>query len=130
MSAPLGGGAPTALAGEQASPRSIAVDSTSVYWTNESDGGAIVRAPTDGGDATVLALATRPSGIAVDATYVYWTDLGAGTVMAVPIDGGTPLTIASGQPCPQAVAVNATSVYWTNFGESSSAGTVMGAAKP
>ena len=78
-SVPLGGGALSLLASGQSSPRSLAVDSTNVYWTNQGDAGSIAKVPIGGGSAAVLVGAAIPWGIAVDGTNVYFTDLGAGT---------------------------------------------------
>ena len=63
----------------------IAVDGTSVYWTNASpDGGTVMKcaAAGCGGNGTTLATAQgNPQGIAVDGTSVYWANYTAGTVM-------------------------------------------------
>jgi hypothetical protein len=79
-------------------PRGIAVDATSVYWTNEYSSGTVMKVPTGGGTPTTLASGqSYPQGIAVDATSVYWTNDISGTVMKVPTGGGTPTTLASGR---------------------------------
>jgi hypothetical protein len=94
MSVPIAGGAPIPLASGQNSPRGIAVDATSLYWTNEGTGkdgymdGAIVKLPVTGGTTTTLASAQHsPSQITVDATSVYWTNNGTaandGAVMKI-----------------------------------------------
>ncbi len=96
---PLAGGASTTLAiGEAVSPavpRSIAVDSSYVYWTEGGElsksNGRIQRAPLSGGPALVLAQdQDSPCRLAVDSENVYWTNLGTlanrlidGTVMKV-----------------------------------------------
>ena len=104
----------------------IAVDSTSVYWTNMENSTDIdVMRLVLGGTEVTLASGRYPWGIAVDSTSVYWTDTSLGTVMKVPLDGGTATTLASGENHPAFVAVSATGVYWTNSGD----GTVMTTAK-
>jgi hypothetical protein len=77
---PLGGvsdaGAATTIASGQGSfIGGLAVDSSYVYWTSPSIGGAL-RAPLGGGPAVTLATAAAsfPMGIAVDANAVYWAN--------------------------------------------------------
>ena len=86
---PIDGGTSVQLAGGQSGPRAIAVDSTSVYWTEqgtpsgagETVGGAVMKVGLDGtGLTTVAACQNWPYAIAVDATSVYWTDTSGGNV--------------------------------------------------
>src|SRR5579883_663029 len=109
------------LAWESFFAEAIAVDATSVWWTEDGSGPGILTVTTGGGALTQLVRTDQntqgaPMGIALDATNVYWTDNGppAGDVMSMPKGGGTPVALASGQDGPCAIAVDATSVYWMN----------------
>lgn len=118
------------LAFGQNNPWAIAVDSTSVYWTNSIDNGSVMKVPLGGGPSITLASAqTEVAGIAVDSTSVYWVNSGNGTngtVMKIPLDGGALTTLASGQSDPKGITVDGASIYWTNTsGEGNGNGTVM-----
>jgi hypothetical protein len=92
----------------------IAVDTTSVYWSDQGAATASVKkVPIGGGALSLLASGqTSPGAIVVDSASVYWTT-DDGNVVSVPIDGGTPTTLASGQAGAGAIALDTTSVYWT-----------------
>jgi hypothetical protein len=57
----------------------IAIDETSVYFTDHASPGSVNKVPLAGGPATVLASGQAvPAGIVVDATSVYWVNQGDG----------------------------------------------------
>jgi hypothetical protein len=111
----------TTLASTGSSPTGIALDATSVYWTEDWSGGAVKKVDkTNGGTVTTLASgrSNGPASIAIDSTSVYWTEYASGTVNKVAITGGSVTPLASGgaanNPC--GIAIDSTSVYWTASG--------------
>ena len=120
---PLSGGTPSILVNGQASPTGVAVNASSIFWTDTPGGpGTIWSAPISGSPAVQLADGqSQPGGIAVNSTSLFWTNSNSGQVMTMPLAGGTPTAIASGQAIPFGIAVDACSVYWGNQGD----GTVM-----
>lgn len=131
-SAPLGGGAATILAANQATPHDLAIDATHVYWTVDT---GIMRVPLGGGAAELVATARKPTAVALDATSVYWLELGTpaaqyldGALVKMPLGGGPKTLLASGLRWASSLALDATHAYWTNEGTQGSGftdGTVM-----
>jgi hypothetical protein len=152
LSQPLGGGAVATMATGQDSPFDIAVNSSALFWANESstegfatvsfDGGvpqvvgpthnlsagsiavddssvywsdevSICKQALSGGAPVTLATGFRPNQIAIDAARVYWTDIISG-VVEVPIAGGEAEVLAPRIGTPECLAVDDTSVYWTD----------------
>jgi hypothetical protein len=110
-------------------PSAIALDTTRVYWTNETVMGTVMSVPLDGGTPVTLASAQPlPSSIAVGATGVYWFNQGsgqAGTIMTVPIDGGSPIQLASTYFPSSAIAIDATYIYYWDYLSGTSTTTLM-----
>ena len=90
------------IASGQLTPTTLAVDATSVYWTNtgtvHKGEASVMKAPIGGGAPVTLASGQNfPLGIAIDSANVYWTDNYGSTVSQMPLAGGAPVTIASQQ---------------------------------
>jgi len=127
MKAPLDGGAATTLAVRAGAPAHIAVDDTSVYWT-ELLTGAVMKVPLTGGTPIVVATTRAPWAIAVDATDVYWLSRADGVMKAPKTGGAATRLCVPGPTLPTAgIAVDRTNVYWaTQFPPGLSAVSIHG----
>ena len=138
-SAPVGGGTVTTyLDSSNFMPLAIAVDGTSVFFTDDTNQHAtrIQAVPRDGsardGGAVKVIASTpaRPHGIGLTTTgNLYWTipfivQPGDGLVQASSktADGGAPIgAVATGQIDPGALMVDAANVYWLVAGAANAA---------
>ena len=111
---------PLMIALSPQSVRDVAATFSGVYWTTwgadgSGNGGMIVSATTNGGDATVLVSGeTQPQQIAADTQNLYWLDAGQG-LRALPLRAGSqPYTIvAPAEAGPFGFAVDDTNAYYT-----------------
>ncbi len=102
---------------------SIAVDSTSVYWTDCS--GMIKKIGINGGQVTTLATGTASHGIQMDPSNVYWAD--GSSINRAGINGGTVTTLATGT-APHHVRVDSSNIYWIDDNNIKKTGIDGGAA--
>ncbi len=118
LKVPLAGGVPVTLVTGQFAPSGIALDATSMYWTDDGNGsgqGAVMKASLSGSSpVTLVSGLAGPRAIAVDASSVYFADYIGAKLLKVPLDGGTVTTLATGGS-PDAIAIDATSVYWADY---------------
>lgn len=123
MRAPLSSAPDSAievLVGGEDGPAQIAVDDTTVYWTNPI-GNSVRKCPLAGGAAeTIAAQQSGPMGIAVDARNVYWTigidETGNGGVMRASLATRKIDKLASDQNAPFRLATDGRDVFWTDPG--------------
>ncbi len=116
---PLEGGAVAQISTGQSDPVAVALDATFVYWANFSSGGSIARAPVDGGETSVLAIAGAPWSIALDDGTVFWTNRQDGSVQSLPKTGGTGVTTihTDGSFADlRGLVVDETNAYWVDAG--------------
>lgn len=92
----------------------IAIDGTSVYWTDDGAGTVVKMALSGGAPVTLASGLDTPDSIALDAANVYFTEgSGPGQVMKMPLSGGTPVKLADDPLGPSGLEVDTTNVYWT-----------------
>jgi hypothetical protein len=89
---PLDGGLVAQISAGQSDPVAVALDATFAYFANFSSGGSIARVPVDGGETTMLAIASAPWSIALDEDAVFWTNRQDGSVQSLPKAGGSGVT--------------------------------------
>jgi hypothetical protein len=108
------GGSAVTLAAGRDGPRTIALDSTYLFW-HEAPMGGVFRLGLGGGSPTTLSTALAIN-LALDATSVYWVEGLSSGVVKLPKAGGTPTTLASWQTLTGAIAVDSTAVFLSSAG--------------
>jgi hypothetical protein len=119
LSCPIGGcgNNPTTVAFQDGgSPLLVAVDSTSVYWTDGLND--IWKAPRGGGAVTHVSTYAmgKNADIKVDSQFIYWT-VDDGTVQKVALAGGAPTKLVGGQANANWMTLGNNSVYWTTLSD-------------
>lgn len=108
--------APTRLFSGGKEIQFVALDDTTVYWSDFALG-TIGAVPKAGGSARVVAgPGGSPSGLTVADGTVYWTEFAADTVASAPASGeGAVTNLATHQDGAYDVTASGGVLYWTNF---------------
>lgn len=113
----INGGAVTTLATGLQVISIAAVDGTSVYFV-DSTNGAIKKVGINGGAVTTLVSGESITRVAIDATNLYWIAGNGVSIKKVGLNGGAVTTlVASGADGFNGIiAVDSTNVYWAGGG--------------
>src|SRR5262249_14260139 len=115
---PKAGGPATVIATSQGAAWSLAVNATSLFWT-DADYYTVSRADLDGANPAVVVADQLFGGIAADDTHLYWsagTVTGSSAMNRANLDGSNAQVLGevpSGTPAYQ-IALDATYAYWAN----------------
>ncbi len=93
----------------------IALDDTSVYWTDFALG-TVNAVPKGGGSVSVLAAGQgSPSGLVVSHGNVYWTEFSSDAVASTATSGGSATSVATSQDGAYEITAAGDAVYWTTL---------------
>jgi hypothetical protein len=109
-----GSAPPTSLTGGLQDPYGLAVNSTSLFYTEEMAGTVSVIAIAGGKPTPLSQGQAEPSGLAIDTTEAFWACNNDGNVAGVTFSGNDSTTLATVQGYPEDVATDGTNVYFTD----------------
>lgn len=110
----LAGGTPTTIisseAGGPTSPRSVATDGVSLFFTDRN-AGQVLKYDLDGGAVWKAGIFSSPTGIATDGTAVFFNIQDQDTILSVPMNGGDASTRMTSLNYAGGVAVHGGRIY-------------------
>lgn len=112
---------PTALAGGQPLPVSVAIGDKGLYWTNAGltgAQGALKLIGALGGAPELLPTqSAAPRAIVTNGDVVFWTDApgmpGMGSILK--LEGGVESTLVPGLDSPEGIALRGSKLFWGDF---------------
>jgi hypothetical protein len=107
--------APVVLASGGKEIQFVALDDTTVYWTDFALG-TVNAVPKSGGASRVLAVGRgNPSGIVARSGSVFWAEFSSDVVMSTPAAGGAVTMLASNQDGAYEMTAVGDVIYWTTL---------------
>lgn len=97
----------------------LAVDATYVYWTEDTNGGTVLRVPIDGsalaGESVSPGL-VLPRGVALSGSDIYVAEsagtTGTGRILKLAPSKGTPIPLATNRAGPSRPITDGTRIFW------------------